>query len=82
MLAIGVVRPSQSPYSSPVLLVRKADGSWRLCVDYRALNQNTIKDKYPIPNIDELLDELYGLVIFFQIRMQDADVPKIAFRTN
>jgi hypothetical protein len=66
MLDSHMIRPSISPYSSPVILVKKKDGSWRMCVDYRQLNSNTIKNKYPITIIEDLLDELYGASFFFQ----------------
>jgi hypothetical protein len=91
MIAQGTIRPSTSLSSSPVLLVKKADKSWHFCVDYRPLNEKTVKDTFPIPVVDELLDELRDARFFIkidfgsgyhQVRMHPDDIEKMTFHTH
>ncbi|GJX15862.1 putative reverse transcriptase domain-containing protein [Tanacetum coccineum] len=87
----GFIRPSTSPWGAPVLFVKKKDGSFRMCIDYRELNKLTVKNRYPLPRIDDLFDQLQGSSVYskidlrsgyHQLRVRDEDIPKTAFRTR
>ena len=91
LLDWGFIRPSVSPWGAPVLSVKKKDGTLRLCIDYRELNKVTIKNKYSLPRIDDLFDQLQGASVFskidlrsgyHQLRIKEVDIPKTAFRSR
>ncbi|GAB2285939.1 hypothetical protein Dimus_039735 [Dionaea muscipula] len=91
LLSKGFIRTSTSPWGAPALFAKKKDGSLRLCIDYRKLNRVTVKNKYPLPRIDDLFDQLRGARCFskidlrsgyHQLRIRDEDIPKTAFRTR
>ncbi|KAI3701002.1 hypothetical protein L2E82_45643 [Cichorium intybus] len=91
LLDKGFIRPSSSPWGAPILFVKKKDGSHRMCIDYRELNKLTVKNRYPLPRIDDLFDQLQGASWFskidlrsgyHQMRIKEEDIPKIAFRTR
>jgi hypothetical protein len=91
LLEKGYIRPSTSPWAAPVLFVEKKDGTKRMCINYRALNEVTIKNKYPLPRIEDLFDQLRGASVFskidmrsgyHQLRIRPADIPKTSFITK
>ena len=85
------IRPSSSPWGAPVLFIKKKDGSFRMCIDYRDLNKLKVKDHHPLPRIDDLFDQLQGSSVYskidlrsgyHQVRVRDEDIPKTSFRTR
>nr|GFC84749.1 putative reverse transcriptase domain-containing protein [Tanacetum cinerariifolium] len=87
----GFVRPSSSPWGALVLFVKKNDGSFRVCIDYRELNKLTVKNSYPLPRTDDLFDQLQTSSVYskidlrygyHQLRVREEDIPKTAFRTR
>jgi hypothetical protein len=91
LLDLGLIHPSVSPWGAPVIFIRKKDGSWRLCIDYRQLNKATIKNQYPSPRIDDLFDQMKGVTVFskidlrsgyHQLRIKEDDIPKTTFKTR
>ena len=91
LLDKGFIRSSVSPWGAPVLFVKKKDGTLRMCIDYQHINKVTVKNKYPLPRIEDLFDQLKGAGVFskidlpsgfYQLRVKDVDVPKTAFRTR
>ncbi|KAL4022975.1 hypothetical protein IC575_016721 [Cucumis melo] len=91
LLDKGFIQPSVSPWGAPVLFVKKKDGSIRLCIDYRELNKVTVENRYPLPMIDNLFDQLQGATVFskidlrlgyHQLRIRDSDIPMIAFGSS
>ncbi|GJW73037.1 putative reverse transcriptase domain-containing protein [Tanacetum coccineum] len=81
----GFIRPSSSPWGAPVLFVKKKDGSFRMCIDYRELNKLTVKNRYPLPRIDDLFDQLQGSSVYSKIDLRsgyEEDIPKTAFKTR
>nr|GEX06901.1 putative reverse transcriptase domain-containing protein [Tanacetum cinerariifolium] len=87
----GFIRPSSLPWGAPVLFVKNKDGSFRMCIDYQELNKMTVKNRYPLPRIDDLFDQLQGSSVYskidlrsgyHQLRVQEEDIPKTAFRTR
>ncbi|GKD07765.1 putative reverse transcriptase domain-containing protein, partial [Tanacetum coccineum] len=87
----GFIRPSSTPWGAPILFIKKKDGSFRICIDYRELNKLTMKNRYPLPRINDLFDKLQGLSVYskidlrsgyHQLRVRDEDIPNTAFRTR
>ena len=91
LLDLGIIRPSVSPWGAPIIFFKKKDGSLRLCIDYKDLSHAIVKNRYPMPQIDDLFDQMKGAAIFskidlrsgyHQLRIKEGDIPKNAFQTR